>query len=1375
LSPSAIEKLQNDRFSPFNDPAGDNYHFYRGYDFDEERLSILERYKHYNGVEGNSLSPEDADDQLYQSARTVPDVEDINQDNTLNEYERYFQYKVSIRPEDLVVGKNYITDKQVSLVRTRDGKDQQAEWFQFKIPLEDYERIVGSISDFSTIRFIRMFMTGFKQETHLRFATLELVRGEWRTYDFNLNSRGDAPADGQLDVSIVNIEENAKREPVNYVLPPGVTRIIDPGQSQITQLNEQSMTMTVTDLQAGDGRGVYRNTSLDLRNYKRIQMWVHAEAPIADTKNLKSGDLSIFVRMGTDVKSNYYEYEIPLTLTPAGNYNNELSTDRYIVWPEDNYLNFNLQNLVSLKKERNEAKRNENSGVGYATLYTGRDPDNDRNRMAVIGNPSLSDVRVFLIGVRNNSSSVKDGTVWVNELKVTDFDEEGGWAAKASVNVNLSDIATVNFGAHVETAGFGNVDQALNDRRLDDYKQYNIAVQTDLGRFVPEKVKLKAPIYYSYSKETTTPKYNPLDQDVLLKDALDQATTQAEKDSINAYAVERSIIKSFSISGLKFNIASKNPMPWDPANFTLNYSFNKQTKMDPTTEYEYTNDYRGSFQYNYTPYVKGLKPFGWIKSKNKNLKFFKEWEINYLPNNISFLTTMSRYYYEQQTRSETDVYFQMPVSVSKNFLWDRQLSVSWNLTKQLSLSFNSNTSARIEETTGAVNRKLFPDKYREWKDTVWQSIKSLGTPWSYNQTFVASYKAPFSRIPVLDFLTGNVSYNATYRWDRGATIDDTKLGNTISNQAVWNVDGRINFESLFNKVGYLKEVTKRFANTKPSTNTREKKAKKFERTFKLLPDTTLTIKHNLRNSKVKVVATTLDGKPFAVKTKVVDANTITVLTHGNENIKFAITEDNKVERSVWRNLADYTVRFVTSPRSASVRWRNTKTMSIPLFNPNIGDVFGQTTNYGPMAPGLDFAFGFADESYIDKALERGWLITDDGQTSPATWSKATELNIELNFEFFKGFKVQLTTNRTDNRTNQVQFMYDNMPTTRTGSYTKTHCAILTALKGSNANNGYESKAFNDFISNIPIIRDRIESQYAGLTYPNSGFIKDTPQAGTQFNPEVGTVSESSSDVLIPAFIAAYTGTDAKKQYLDPFPSFANVLPNWRITYDGFINLANMRNYFKAFTLTHAYQCTYSVGSYSSYLNWVTVDDGNLGFTLDELTGAPIPSSPYNISSVAITEKFAPLIGVNVTLKNDLQLSAEYRDSRTLTLNSSAGQIVEATQRGLTIGAGYKIVGFNSVLKMKGSQQGVSNDLTLNADFSFAHNQALIRNIENNYSQATSGAKTININFTASYILSKKMTVSAYFDHQVNTPIVTTSSYPTTNSSYGISFNLNLAR
>lgn len=1396
LPATTVAEMETDQFSPFNDPAGDNYHFYRGYDYDEQRLGILERYKRYNGVEGNSLSPEDASDPLYQSARTAPDVEDINQDNTLNEYERYFQYKVSIRPEDLVVGKNYVTDKQTSWVSTRDGNDLEVEWYQFKIPLSDFERKVGSITDFSTIRFARIFMTGFKKPTHLRFATLELVRGEWRPYQFNLNSRGDAPADGSLDISVVNIEENSSRTPVNYVLPPGVSRISDPSQSQIVQLNEQSLSLTVKDLQAGDARAIYRNTMHDLRNYKRMQMWVHAEAPIDNIRNLKSGDFSVFVRLGTDMKNNYYEYEVPLHLTAPGRYNDS-STDRYLVWPESNYLNFSLQSLVDLKKERNRAKRNEESGVGYGTVFSGPDPDNENNRMSVLGNPSLSDVRVMMVGVRNNSASAKDGTVWINELKVTDFDSEGGWALDASANLNLSDIATLNFGTHMETAGFGGVDQSLNERRMDDYLRYNFAVQGDVGRFLPEKIKLRAPVFYSITKEKTTPKYNPLDQDVLLKDALDIAENKAERDSINAYAIERTTNQSFSLSGMKFDVKSKNPMPWDPANFTINFSFNKQERHNPTTEYEYINDYRGSFQYVYTPYIKGVKPFArLIKSKNRNLRFFKDWEFTWFPNSISFLTTMSRYYYEEQTRSDIDAGFKLPVQVSKNFLWDRQLAVTWNITKSLNLTFNSNTSARIEEPAGVVNRKLFPDKYREWRDTVWRSILHLGTPWAYNQTFTAQYKLPFNRIPVLDFLSGSISYNSMYRWDRGATVDGVNVGNSIANQGAWSAEGRINFESFYGKIPYLKKVNARFAAparrsniTTRSKNTRNQRnqrnqadrrdetpqPRRFERTFTLKPDTSIIVQHNLRTKKVNIVGhRASDNSLVKLQTRVIDGNRVEILNRGTDNIKMTVVEILKLKNNVWEEMGQYATRLAMSPRAFTMRYRDTRSLSLPLFRPDIGNIFGQSRSYGPMSPGLDFAFGFVDESYIYKAKDRGWLMTGDGQTSPAIFSHTNEINLELTLEPIRGLKIQLTTNRTDNRVSQIQFMYDDMPTALSGSYTKTHCAIATALSRSSAGNGYQNKAFDKFIDNIPVIAARIESKYQGLNYPTGGFMSDNIHAGQPFDPAVGGARQTSSDVLIPAFLAAYTGVSPTKQYLNPFPSLAHAMPNWRVTYDGLLYIGNLRNIFKSLTLNHAYQCTYTVGSYSSYLNWISAD-GQMGFTLDELTGRPIPSSPYNISSVAIIEKFAPLIGVSGALLNGLTFNAEYRDARTLTLNTSAGQVVEATQRGITAGVGYKIVNFNSFFKFKNRQSTISHDLTISGDFSYAENQALIRRIETNYTQATSGTRTIDINLAAKYILSRRMTLGAYFQHQINTPIVSNNAYPTTNTAFGLTFNFSLAR
>ncbi len=1379
LSSTALAAMQEDPFSAMNDPAGDNYHFYRSNWYDEHKTGILDRYKRYNGVEGNSLSPEQSTNPQYQSARAVPDVEDINQDNTLNEYERYFQYKVSIRPEDLEVGKNYITDRQETMVNTPEGK-KPAIWYQFKIPLSEPDKVVGGISDFSTVRFARMFMTNFKAVTHLRFATLELVRGEWRTYQFNLNSRNDAPAEGELSTTVVNIEENSSREPVNYVLPPGVDRNQDAGSAQATQLNEQSLQMSVTGLQPGDARGVYKNTQMDLRIYKRLQMWTHAEALIDNKTDLKNGDLSIFLRLGSDVKNNYYEYEVPLELTPHGKYNNFNSRDRSLVWPLSNRFDIALSSLTAVKVNRNRDRSAGVAGVGYTRVYSEQDPEDAHNTISVLGNPSLSDVRVMLIGVRNRSSSVKDGVVWVNEMRVTDFNEKGGWAVNANASLSLSDIASVNFTYHRETDGFGAVDQGLSSRRLDTYDQYNVSVQGDVGKLLPEKAKLSAPIYYSRSQETVTPKYNPLDQDILLKDALEAAQTKHEKDSIKSYAITRKTAESFSISNFRFNVQSKKPMPWDPANFQLNFSFNRQRNLDPVTEYENTSDYRGSFQYSYSPYFKPLKPFAKIKGKGKTAKFFKDWEINWLFQNLTFYTSMHRFYYEQQTRSEVDVDFQLPVQVSKNFTWDRQLSLTWNPIKSLQLSFNSNTTARIEETIGAVNKRLFPDKYQNWKDTVLSSIRGLGTPWNYNQTFTATYRAPFNKIGFLDYLTGSVSYTSNYTWDKGTTVDDIYLGNSIQNQSNWNADARMNFETLYNKSKYLQKINKRFAastsrNTgRNNTKKDEKKAKRFERAVQLA-DSAVTVQHNLNTKKFKLIAE-VNGQRRRLNYKVKDNNNIVITDTGRMSVKLTMIEDLKADKkSFGTEMAEHSLRFLMMIRSASFRWRSSHSLTLPLFSPNVGDIFGQSTKYGPMSPGLDFAFGFYDKSYVNKALERGWLITDTEQVSPALWNQSQEFNFELNLEPIRGLKILLTSNLTDSRTEQMQFMYAGIPTSYTGSYVRTHWALATAMKTYKAENGYASDAFNKFLEYIPRIASRYEESYKGTAYPGTGFMENSPMAGTLYDPKNGGVSRTSSDVLIPAFLAAYSGQNPDRITLKMFPGLEAMRPNWRVTYDGFLSMGNMRKYFKTFTLTHAYQCTYSVGSYSSFMNWVGNGNGDQGFILDEATQMPIPSSPYNIASVAVTEKFAPLIGVKMTLQNDLQINAEYRDARTLNLNTSAGQVVETASRQISVGAGYKIANFNKILKIGSSQGMVSNDLTLNLDVAWSNNQSLIRRIETAFTQATQGTQTFSINFMASYQLSKRITLSAFFDHQTNTPLVSNSSYPTSNSNYGVSVNVSLAR
>ena len=662
------------------------------------------------------------------------------------------------------------------------------------------------------------------------------------------------------------------------------------------------------------------------------------------------------------------------------------------------------------------------------------------------------------------------------------------------------------------------------------------------------------------------------------------------------------------------------------------------------------------------------------------------------------------------------------------------------------------------------------------------SIRGLGTPWNYNQTFTGAYHAPFNRISFLDYLSGNLTYSSTYQWDKGATVEDLYLGNSIQNQSYWNADARLNFETLYNKSKLLQAINRRFARTNPN-NTRNNKntpvnrnrPKQIERAVTLSPDTSTIFRHNLKTKNLKLSATE-NGKAINLESKILDENTVEILNRSESSIILRATEIKKeTKNSVVKDVGEYALRFIMMPRSLTFRWRKTHSLMLPQFSPNVGDIFGQSNRYGNgLAPGLDFAFGFYDEKYIDKALRKDWLLTGKDMTSPAIWNKGSEFNFELILEPIRGLRIVLTSNHTDNRTQQVQFMYENMPKSLSGSYVRTHVALASALKNSKASDGYYSSAFNKFLNFIPIISQRVEAQYLNSRYPDSGFLKDSPIANTPFNPMEGGVLPTSPDVLIPAFIAAYSGYNPDKITLSHFPGLSSMRPNWRVTYDGFLQLGNMAKYFKAFTLTHAYQCTYSIGNYSSYLNWVGISD-NLGFIQDELTQTAVPSTPYNISSVAITERFAPLVGVNLTLYNDISINAEYRDARTINLNSSAGQVVETSSKQISLGAGWKIAEFNKVIKFGGKQTGISNDLSLNLDFTFSRNQALIRRIETAYTQATTGTQTLSINFMASYQISRRITLSAFFDHMVNNPLVSNHSYPTTNSNYGIAVNLSLAR
>ena len=1444
------------------DPAGDDYHYYRGSDFDDARTSILDRYKRINNPQGNSPDTDQRTESYDTSYKTGPDVEDINQDYTLNEYERYYQYRVRISDDELQAYNrgaksedSYIVDHRDYTPKLRNGDSITVRWYQFRIPLAECKDKVGSINDFTSIRFMRMFLSGFEKPIVLRFGSLDLVRGEWRQYKQSLQTAVGADT-GTMEMSAVNIEENTDRQPVAYTLPPGISRATDPSQPQLVENNEQSLCLTVKNLSQGESKAVYKNTNLDLRQYKRLQMFVHANHLLPNTTNLQDDQLAVFIRLGSDYKSNYYEYEIPLKLTPEGHYSWNVQSDRPKVWPQENMLDISLDLLTKLKKARNKAKAN--GEASYNQLFTDYDPERPNNRISIMGNPSLGEVKTMIIGVRNLSSSMKSGEVWVNELRLREYNNEGGWAASGNMNVQLSDFGSLNMTGRYVTDGFGGLEESVLQRSKETQKQYAVTGTFELGKFFPDKAKVNIPLYYSLTKEEIRPKYNPLDTDMELDDAL-EAMTGHERDSVESIAVTKHTTRNFSISNARFGIKTKkHPMPYDPANFSVSYSHSHRNTSGETTVYEREDQWRGALNYTYSPVYKALEPWKNSKSKSKWMQLPKAIGLNYLPQTISFNTDIQRIYYELQERDmENFENPNLPLSFSEQFLWNRDFQLRWDLTKNLHMDFQSATHAEIEEPYTPINKDLYPERYTAWKDSVKHSISNLGKALDYQQSFKASYQLPLNKLPIFDWINSDASYTASYSWQRGTELDDgTTLGNTIANNRSLNINGAINLETLYNHSPFLKKVNERFKKAPAKKTDKDKKTKKtkdsaasgsaagkdgapddgkdakanaqakkddakekkdlpknkntFQKEITMLPDSTITIQHGKKSKRLLVSARTPEGKQIQLKWKVKDENNIMVslpkdiaarlrakpivedTTQSDSTLKakpapkdstlklkISVLPKEPLDNQWWYDPAQQVARLLMAVRTVNLSYRNQRSMALPGFMPNVGDAFGQRTG-SVLAPGLDFAFGFSGDSYLDKAKDNNWLLMNDSVATPSTSSSTEDLQLRATVEPIRDMKIDLNASYTKTRARSVQFMYEGSPTTQSGTFNMTTITIGSAFEGiGNANSGYRSAAFDRLCALIPEMQQRVQHQYDAL--------------GAK-----GTVGQYSGDVLIPAFIEAYTSGGGGG--INIFPVLSRMLPNWTVRYGGLSKLPWLADRFKSVNLNHSYKSVFSIGSYSSYSSWTQLD-GDLGYIV-ATDGSMTPSSMYNISTVAIQEQFSPLIGMDVTLQNNMTIKLEYRSTRNLNLSTTSVQMNESRSKDWVIGLGYKISDFDifgmsggkkKVKKAKGSKSsqnnennqnnrntqtkkgGVNHDLNMRLDMSLRKQAAITRDIASGISSASSGNSAFKLSFAADYTLSRMLTLSAYYDRQTNTPLLSSSSYPTTTRDFGLALKFSLTR
>ncbi len=1361
----------------FNDPTNDNFLYFLDPLYDENDAGVIERYKEYNNTQNNSPTTDQSGGD-FAAATTLPNTEDINRDNTLNETDAYYEYHVSLRPDDMNLDNNYITE----IVRGED-----VNWYNFRIPIEDFEAKYGNIEDFKSIRFMRMYLGGFSQPVILRFAELHLVRSEWRKYTGNVAEGGPSVTDqyekGSFEISSVNIEENSAKTPVNYILPPGIDRVVDPSQPQVAQLNEQSIVFKIRDLPDGEGRVAYKNMNVDLRQYKKMRMFVHAEALIDEPLN--DNDMSAFIRLGADQTDNYYEYEVPLEVTPPNS--NYTDDDREIVWPDSNLIEINLDDLVDLKVERDKSMDERPDLYDNMKVFRKR---KGRYLLKIKGTPNLSNVRSILIGVRNagdannpypNDGLSKSAEIWFNELRLTDFNNKGGWAANARTQIRLADLGIVSIAGSTSKPGFGSIEQKVDDRNKEETNQIDVSANVELGKLLPEKSKVSVPLYVGVSKITVNPEYSPKEPDRLLKDVINEASSDEERRAIKE--VSQNVIKrnSVNLTNVKVNREFEKFRILSPSNFSLSAGYNEVQAHSYEVERNNTIRYGVSFNYIYTARPKIFTPFKNSKGlKSPYLRFIKDFNISPLPSRFAYRSDFDRTYNEMKLRNVyDDREILVDSTVSKDFIWNRGYELNWDLTRSLKFDFAINNLARIEELPGAYDYFRQGD-HSDWSKSVWNSILSGGRTVHYNHNFNTTYNLPLNKFPIINWTSMSLRYNSTYLWTEGPVFEGSRsLGNTITNSNTIQASATLNLSGLYNKSKYLKKLDTKYSGAKkPEAEKRMKTVSYTRENFFLRPNTPRNITHKLKTDIIKVTVTDKEGKEVNATFSILDENRISIVADTNYT-GLTVLVEGQVEKgeSPLVYIGENTLRFLTGLKNISLSYSLSGGTTVMGFMPT-PDVAGFNTGgtYNG-APGFAFLMGIQDEDFVKRAAEQNWLTRNPAFTNPYTMSKTENFNIKGTFEPFRGFRIELSGLRTYTDFTSEYFAYNDTVTTDggfrfsnrmvNGGFSISIISIGTSFEKLSSSNGFRSAAFEQFKVNRQTISHRLYNQRVDNNgYGYQGSIQHTIEPG--YSDGYGS---TSPEVIIPAFLAAYTNKDPNKVTLETFPGYLSMLPNWRLTFDGLSKIEWISRYVKTLNIIHSYRSIYSINSFTTNFFYVKDDLDGLGYVRDYQDNF-VPELQMN--TVSIREDMNPLIGFDATWVNNLITRAEYRKSRILALSLANNQLTESSNNELIIGGGYR---FKEVA-IKLGQKAYNSDLNLKLDLSVRDNKTIIRYLAqtsmDEVDQITQGDRIFKIVFTTDYLLSPRFNLQFFFDRTLNKPH-TSRSFLRVDTNVGFSLRFTLSQ
>lgn len=1275
-------------FANLPDPAADNYNY-----FLNSTGGILQRYFDYNGLQGNS--PPTVTN-TNRGNTTLPTVEDVNRDNTMNTVDSYFEYEVPLFPGMNIDNSKYITDVKQFTTTLANGQELPVRWLQFKVPIYEPTAARGGIGDFRSIRFMRMYLSGFSQPVVLRFGTMDLVRGDYRRYTQTLDPDKSDPAneDTSFEVTAVSIEDNENRQPIPYVLPPGVDREELLNNNTRIRQNEQSLSLSACGLEPQDARAVYKNFQIDMRQYKNLEMFLHAES-LVNRPSLNEGELVAFIRIGTDFTDNYYQVEVPLKPTDFG------AVSSSEIWPEENRLNLPLELLQEVKAKvigdpsflSTELNFFQEDGT---PVQNGMPYEMGSLRIGIKGNPSFGNIRVLMLGVKNGlpetTSRELCGEVWFNELRLSELKNEGGWAAIVNMDANVADFANVSATGRRSTVGFGSLEQGPNQRSREDLQQYDVVSNLNMGQLLPVTWGVKIPFSYSIGEELITPKYDPEYLDLELQTVLDNAASSEIRDDIKERAENYTKRQSVNVIGLrKERMGESKPMPYDVENFTFSGSYNQVDHRDFEIEEAFDQNVRTSATYDYSFAPVNIEPLRNIKMLDSSAYFalLRDFNFNVFPTNVTATSTIFRQYNEQKFREinlPPGFLNGIPTLYQRNFLFDWQYTINYNFTKSLRMNFDSSTNRIVRNYLDEENN---PDA----TTGIWDGYFNVGVPNQHFQSLQVNYDLPFSKVPVLNFLNTTYSYTGNFQWERGSEIYQTlenipELGNSVQNSNTHQINTDMDMQTLYDYIG----LTKRAPQTAQSIEERSREVP------------TLEPKSN-------------ETKP---------------------------TENDQARLSAGDKTYNTFIGILTGIKKIQVNYQENNGIFLPGYTNGIGFM-------GTWNPTFGFTLGSQEEvRYM--AARKGWLTLYQDFNQQYTQVSSEQLGINANVSFVPDLTIELSAGRLYSETFSENYRvvgqeYVPLTPVTFGNFNISTILLKTAFSQSSAES---SAIFEDFRDNRLAIARRlaVENGYDPNNTDASGY-------------PVG-FGRNSQDVLLPAFLAAYSGTNADKISLGAFRDFP--LPNWNIKYTGFMRLPWFKKNFKRFSLNHGYTAGYTINQFQSNLDY----DPEEPNAVDQSGNF---KSEVLYSNVNLTEQFSPLIRVDLEMMNSVKILADVQKDRALSLSFDNNLLTEINGNQYTLGLGYRIKDLKFTTKVGGKQRILSSDLNFKADVSYRHNETVIRYLDINNSQVTAGQDIWTINFSADYALSKNLTTLIYYDHSFSEYAISTA-FPQTTIRSGITLRYN---